>query len=234
MLQHYFTCIENNFLEYIMKNIKKAAQIKILLCIVRFTNGFHRKEAMLSTSFIAQYTGLSKRGILRELAELEEMGVIHRRTDKSRNIKVLSLNPGILGQPDMETTALCDMQTTTPADQTVTSPTDTDDIQQIKNNKYNHTNIKESEIPLDSYSENLQNSLKSWYEAHDMDMKQMEALLRITDKYIKLYDEDAVAEVIDQCLSEGRNGVYFDRLHGQKRVNEQSRELERLTWESVS
>lgn len=67
-----------------------------------------------------------------------------------------------------------------------------------------------------------------------MDMRQMEALVRIADKYIRLYGEDAVAEVIDQCLAEGRNGVYFDRLHGQKRLNEAGRDLERMTWENLN
>ncbi len=234
MLGRYFTCVENVLLEYIMKNIHRAGQIKVLLCIIRFTNGFHREEAMLSTSFIARYTGLTERSVMRDIHDLEKAGIIFRKKAADRNIKVLRINPSVISQADKDVPASYDKDDTVPYDPKLKQNPDTDNIQEI-NNKYNNINNKREEISLASYGKNLQNSINEWTRVKALDYFQQSALLRIVDKYTDLYGEDAVSEIIDQCIMEGRSGIYFDRLNGEKRQEpRQSGEaLERITWDSI-
>ncbi len=56
-----FTKFPNELLEHIMCSKLNASEIKILLCVVRYTYGFHREQHELSQSFIQKATDISKR-----------------------------------------------------------------------------------------------------------------------------------------------------------------------------
>ncbi len=56
-----FTKFPNELLEHIMCSKLNASEIKILLCVVRYTYGFHRDQHELSQSFIQKATNISKR-----------------------------------------------------------------------------------------------------------------------------------------------------------------------------
>lgn len=55
-----FTKFPNELLEHIMCSKLNASEIKILLCVVRYTYGFHREQHELSQSFIQNATDLSE------------------------------------------------------------------------------------------------------------------------------------------------------------------------------
>lgn len=71
-----FTPISNELLDVIIKTNFIATQLKLILCCLRYTYGFSRKEAELSETYISKATGISKRYISQELKVLINMGVI--------------------------------------------------------------------------------------------------------------------------------------------------------------
>lgn len=75
-LENGFTQIANELLEVIMRTNFNATQLKILLCIIRFTYGFQRKSHYFSINFIANSLGVSKRTIGKELINLINADVL--------------------------------------------------------------------------------------------------------------------------------------------------------------
>lgn len=91
-IENGYTRIANELLEVIFRTKLNATQLKILLCIIRYTYGFGRKEHELSLSFISKSTDISKRYISSELNKLIEMKVVlvaKEHTDtQSRKLKL--------------------------------------------------------------------------------------------------------------------------------------------------
>ncbi|QUH21452.1 replication protein [Alkaliphilus sp. B6464] len=75
-LENGYTRIANELLEVIYSTKFNATQLKILLCIIRYTYGFGRKEHELSLSFISKATGVSRRYVSSELNKLIESNVV--------------------------------------------------------------------------------------------------------------------------------------------------------------
>lgn len=68
--------------------ILSKREIAVLLAVIRFTFGFHRKEARLSGSYLEKATGILARhipGTLKKLSEKKLITVI-KRADKNTNI----------------------------------------------------------------------------------------------------------------------------------------------------
>lgn len=91
-LENGYTRIANELLEVIYSSKFNATQLKILLCIIRYTYGFGRKEHELSLTFISKATGVSKRYVASELNRLIESKVVliaKEHTDtESRKLKI--------------------------------------------------------------------------------------------------------------------------------------------------
>jgi phage replication O-like protein O len=81
-LEHGFTKLANELLEHMATVKLSPIQYRIIFVIWRYTYGFNRKEHHFSLSFIGNATGYDQRQLQRELAKLEERGII---TQKVRN-----------------------------------------------------------------------------------------------------------------------------------------------------
>ena len=66
-LENGYTKIANELLVAIYGTNFNATQLKIILCVIRYTYGFNRKSHELSIGFISKATGISKRYISEEL-----------------------------------------------------------------------------------------------------------------------------------------------------------------------
>ncbi|GEM_PF-2549327 len=75
-LENGYTKIANELLEVIYRTGFNATQLKIILCLIRYTYGFGRKEHEISISFLSKATGISRRYISSELNKLIDAKVI--------------------------------------------------------------------------------------------------------------------------------------------------------------
>lgn len=91
-LENGYTRIANEILEVIYGTNFNATQLKIILCVIRYTYGFGRKSHSLSVSFINKATGISKRYISSELSKLIKnkvlIGVEEYTVTKSRKLQL--------------------------------------------------------------------------------------------------------------------------------------------------
>lgn len=71
-----YTSIANAILEALCYSNLSARELRIILCIIRFTYGFHEKEKQLSLSFIEKQTGIKKAHISETLKQLEKCHII--------------------------------------------------------------------------------------------------------------------------------------------------------------
>lgn len=71
-----FTKFPNELLEHIMCSKLNASEIKILLCVVRYTYGFHREQHQLSVSFIQKATDLSYNNVQKAVQHLIEKSIL--------------------------------------------------------------------------------------------------------------------------------------------------------------
>jgi len=84
-----FTQIPNDVLDHLLPRLTES-QLKVLLAIARATWGWHEPCSALSLSELAARTGLSRRSIMRAVAQLEELTVIlvHRQRLSPRECEV--------------------------------------------------------------------------------------------------------------------------------------------------
>ena len=176
--------------------VGKASQIKILLCIIRFTSGFHREKTELSASFIAKFTGYSRRTVVKELAELEKMGITKRKNSSENYIKTVCINSEV-------------------------------------HNKGGNKESKETHADYKEFSKELLTAVNDWAEIHNLNQKSRSVLVRIIHKYASDFGESAVADIINQCIAEGRGSIYFDRL-GKPKKKYGSPDIEAFTWNELS
>lgn len=60
------------------------AELKVVMCIVRHTFGFHKDEANLSIRKIARFTGLTAKSVMEGAKQAEDHGLITRRMDGNK------------------------------------------------------------------------------------------------------------------------------------------------------
>lgn len=87
-----YTKISNELLEQIYAAHFNSTQFGIILCVIRYTYGFHRKNAKLSNSFIAKAIGKSDRSVKRGIVELLAMNVLIPERYSSTSTKKLGIN----------------------------------------------------------------------------------------------------------------------------------------------
>ena len=71
-----FTSIANELFNEILKSDLTLRELKIVLCIIRFTYGFQRKEWTLSVRFISKSTNIKFQHISKTLMDLESKNII--------------------------------------------------------------------------------------------------------------------------------------------------------------
>ncbi len=234
MTEKYYTKVENSFIKYLM-TVSKASQIKILLCIVRFTKGFHRVKTEMSVSYIVKYTGLSRRTVIRELTELEKNGIINRGNSSENHIKTVCINSDICDTgADIADTGRSDILDTEGSDICDTGDSDMYDTQEINNiNKYILNKESKETLAYTKFSKTLSKAVNDWAEIHNLNLRSRTVLEKIIEKYAFDFGENAVADIINQCIAEGRGSIYFDRLGKSKKPYENP-DIEAFTWQELS
>ena len=87
-----YTKIANELLEIIYKAPFNATQLKIMLCVVRFTYGFHRKTGKLSISYIATAINRDYRNVQREINNLVDLNILISEKNSSNSCRKLGIN----------------------------------------------------------------------------------------------------------------------------------------------
>lgn len=78
-IENGHTQISNEILEQLMKRYLTPNQWQVLICIIRKTYGYHKKEDYIANSQICEATGLGKSVVSRALWSLEAMNIISRK-----------------------------------------------------------------------------------------------------------------------------------------------------------
>ncbi len=87
-----YTQVPNFFLEEQAKTLGEA-ELRVYLCIIRKTLGFHKDKDFLSYSQIQQMSGLTAKSIRRGLKGLAEKGLIHRSNPRYHQTQLVTLPP---------------------------------------------------------------------------------------------------------------------------------------------
>ena len=77
-LEEGYTSIANEILCELCKISFNGTELKVIICIFRYTFGFHRKSHKLSASFIARWGNCDLRAVKRALKKLQENKIIIR------------------------------------------------------------------------------------------------------------------------------------------------------------
>ena len=95
ILKKGFTMVDNNVYDYLMGAELTCTELKILLAIIRYTTGFHRKECTLTASFISKITNKGIRIVRYALKTMSDKGLIVKKQSKKNQIITYSL--GVFG-----------------------------------------------------------------------------------------------------------------------------------------
>lgn len=75
-LENGYTAIANEILDNLYKRPLNGTEQKVVMCIFRYTFGFHRKSHKLSAAFIAKWGNCDVRAVKRALKKLQENRIV--------------------------------------------------------------------------------------------------------------------------------------------------------------
>lgn len=75
-LENGYTSVANEIYDNLCKISLNGTELKVIICIFRYTFGFHRKTHKLSASFIAKWINCDSRSVKRALKTLQEKKII--------------------------------------------------------------------------------------------------------------------------------------------------------------
>jgi phage replication O-like protein O len=212
-LENGYTRIANELLEVIYSTNFNATQLKIVLCIIRYTYGFSRISHNISISFLSKATGVSKRYISDELKKMIDNKVVTVIQEHSTTTsRILKLNKNY-SQWIGYRTILQQVNNTSTGEQLITTTdeqyfTTTDEQYFIQERKKD--NIKES-IPLKKESKIFSNDDKEYKLSKYLskciaerldkplkDEKTLQSWAKEFNKMVRLdkYDYDEMLEVL--------------------------------------
>ena len=160
-LENGYTRIAHELLQVVYGTDFNATQLKIILLIIRFTYGFHKKDAEISLSFISKGTGISKRYISSELKKLIDSKVVivtKKHTDvESRRLKLNKNYYEWVGYR----TVIQQVKDSSTDDENLTQQMNKYSPQQMNNSSTNKDNNKDNnkDILIDDFFENIWNLL---------------------------------------------------------------------------
>jgi phage replication O-like protein O len=76
----YFTPLENDLLEALIKQHLTGTEWDAAMTVIRYTKGFHREYHSLSLNFIVRATGRHKTTVFRALCSLRERNIVSRNS----------------------------------------------------------------------------------------------------------------------------------------------------------
>lgn len=87
-----FTSIANEILEATQQYKFTLNELKIVMCVWRFTYGFNRKSHQMSLSFFENQTGIGRKRLNDSLKKLVECNVLMKETGNAKYSNVYSFN----------------------------------------------------------------------------------------------------------------------------------------------
>ena len=248
-LENGFTKIANQMLQIIYGTNFNATQLKIILCVIRYTWGFNRKKHSFSISFLSKATGVSKRYISDELKKLIDTKVlIIIKEHTTTTSRVLKLNKDYAQWIGYRT--ILQQVNNTSTDEELSHTTDeqyfttTDEqyfIQEINNKEKLKESSSSSKISIDDFFEEVWKLYPNKKGKAAVSKKSKEAIYKIglerMKKAICNYKSELTKESWKQPLygSTFFNGRFEDYLpvEGNKKVQQQG-EIVILTDEEIS
>jgi phage replication O-like protein O len=92
-IENGFTKIANELLEEIIKRDFSKRELKVIFSVIRFTFGFHRKEAELSLRFISESTGIKFHHLSTTINDLATKNILILSENETRKQgRILKLN----------------------------------------------------------------------------------------------------------------------------------------------
>src|SRR5690625_5575666 len=91
-IENGYTKIANEILEVVQHFKFTVNEMKLIMCIWRFTYGFQRKEHEMSLSFFEQHTGLTRGRVNKSLKDLKENNVIFVQKGNAKKSNSYSFN----------------------------------------------------------------------------------------------------------------------------------------------
>lgn len=75
-IENGYTAVANEILDHLYKQPLNGTELKVIMCILRYTFGFQRKSHKLSATFIAKWGNCDLRTVKRALKKLQQDRVI--------------------------------------------------------------------------------------------------------------------------------------------------------------
>lgn len=86
-LENGYTSIANEILDNLCKLSLNGTELKVVICIFRYTFGFRRKSHKLSASFISRYGNCELSSVKRALKRLQEKKIVVCVNPEKKGVK---------------------------------------------------------------------------------------------------------------------------------------------------
>lgn len=201
-LENGYTRIANELIDAIGQMDLNGAELKVLLCVLRYTYGFQRKSHKLSASFISKWGNCSDRTVKRALKRLIVLNILTVVNEGQKGVvSVLELNKNfdLWGTSDRVDTS--DKVDTTPVTRLTPLP-----VTRLSPKKRNNINKKYKEKYIGDFFE------KAWQKYPNK--KGKNAVSKKAKQELYEAGEDTVMAAIRAYITEveGREEKYI--LHG--------------------
>ena len=85
-IENGYTAVANEILDHLYKQPLNGTELKVIMCILRYTFGFQRKSHKLSATFIAKWGNCDLRTVKRALKKLQQDRVIIYINSEQRGV----------------------------------------------------------------------------------------------------------------------------------------------------
>lgn len=86
-IENGYTAVANEILDHLYKQPLNGTELKVIMCILRYTFGFQRKSHKLSATFIAKWGNCDLRTVKRALKKLQQDRVIIYINSEQRGVE---------------------------------------------------------------------------------------------------------------------------------------------------
>ena len=85
-IENGYTVVANEILDHLYKQPLNGTELKVVMCILRYTFGFQRKSHKLSATFIAKWGNCDLRAVKRALKQLQQDRIIIYINSEQRGV----------------------------------------------------------------------------------------------------------------------------------------------------
>ncbi|MBE7015925.1 MAG: hypothetical protein E7417_03795 [Ruminococcaceae bacterium] len=233
-----FTKVPNHLLNTVMKCQFSGVELKLILAIWRYTNGFSRDSAELSLNFLAGEIGSCARVVSRQMKRLIDMNVVQVRYVNQKGVRSYAINDNVESwqtqkKPAANNAANHDQMVWGGTDQTVIpainqmvrgTPTKWSGELSTKwsSNKDNINIILYKKIKERVFlPEKLDQAFEKWleYKTERGDKYgeiPLTTLVATVKEKAKYSGEDEVIRVIDECIASNYKNIIWEKLRKQE------------------